>query len=388
MSDRLRDQCNTIDMLLLTPGDDAPSQFHGDFDALCNAFIGKVCLCLDHDPDYCDKIFKSASYDICAHDDQSTNQEFTLTLYWDNANEGRLNLVAMQLVEGREENMEIHGNVYIVKTASSRDDPYIMGVSEYDHEKVLKEIENTHSHTYKVEQVMTHEMVGDAVDVINKVLRSLPDMTIFANDEEVKQAVPITTDTKREAVSYFDIDPTISSWLETIVQQVVAEGKKDTSVIYCQPKSDTEVYWHIGKPSSHNCVALDFQKSERRCFSSKEECYDKIYAVAYGVTAAMFPESFKYTHCGNYSDLLKRIADVMIPEAVAHWKANGGEGKVYSSLELEGRRVKIDKEGRWYVADSGTKLRDPSTGEWYYEEGGKVKRETGGRSERLKSAPY
>lgn len=376
MSDRLTDQCKTIDMLLLTPGDDAPSQFHGDFDALCNAFIGKVCPCLDHDPDYCDKIFKSASYDICAHDDQSTNQEFTLTLYWDNANEGRLNLVAMQLVEGREqiekteENMEIHGNVYIVKTASSRDGPYIMGVSEYDHEKVLKEIENTHSHTYKVEQVMTHEMVGDAVDVINKVLRSLPDMTIFANDEEVKQAVPITTDTKREAVSYFDIDPTISSWLETIVQQVVAEGKKDTSVIYCQSKSDTEVYWHIGKPSSHNCVALDFQKSERRCFSSKEECYDKIYAVAYGVTAAMFPESFKYTHCGNYSDLLKRIAYVMIPEAVAHWKANGGEGKVYHLVELEGRQI---------------------TGEWYYEEeeGGKVKRETGGRSERLKSsAPY
>ena len=386
---------NEIDMLILKPDTEELVPLRANFNSIRGAFKGKLCSCEDpdavpdHDPDECPGIFKYNSYDICEHEDESTNQQFALTMYWDQANEGPLNACAVRLAEGT----EIHGDVYIVKTAFSvRDCPSITDVSDYDYGKVVDEIHKTYYQSYQILKLISPDMLTDAVEVINKVLRSLPGIVLFATDDEVKQTALITTakQGKSSLGNYFDIESTIFSQLTTIVEAVA----DDTQVIYCHRQSDKVVCWHILSRSCYDWIFVDIGKSEsrsctgKRC-TGKEEHSDKVYAVIYGVTAVMFPESFKYTHCGNYTELLESIADVTIPEAVAHWKANGGEGKVYSSLELEGRRVKIDKEGTWYVADSGAKLRDPLTGEWHdEEEGGKVKRETIGRSERLKSAPY
>ena len=227
-------------------------------------------------------------------------------------------------------------------------------------------------------------MLTDAVEVINKVLRSLPGIVLFATDDEVKQTALITTakQGKSSLGNYFDIESTIFSQLTTIVEAVA----DDTQVIYCHRQSDKVVCWHILSRSCYDWIFVDIGKSESRSCTGKEEHSDKVYAVIYGVTAVMFPESFKYTHCGNYTELLESIADVTIPEAVAHWKANGGNGKKYY-LDIEGRSLKIDEHGQWYTC-SASKVRDSATGDWHTEEGEGGKIVTSGRAHRLKHREY
>jgi hypothetical protein len=231
-------------------------------------------------------------------------------------------------------------------------------------------------------------MLTDAVEVANKVLRSLPGIVSFATDKEVKQTTLTTTTAPKTVwMNYFDIDPTIFSQLTTIVE----EADDGTKVIYCHRKSDKVVCWHILSRSCYDWIFVDIEESESRSRTGKEENSDKVYAVIYGVIAAMFPESFKYTHCGNYTELLKSVADVTIPQAVAHWKANGGEGKKYYS-DIEGRSLNIDEHGQWYTC-SALKVRDSLTGDWYAEkeecvEGGKIITRDNGRAHRLKNKEY
>ena len=385
-------QTAPINMLMLKPDTEELVELCTTFKTIRNGFKGQVCPCrqehdedsdysLDHDPDECPGIFKFHSYDICEHEDESTNQQFALTMYWDQAYEGPLNACAVRLAEGT----EIHGDVYIVKTQFCVHDGHSMrDVSDYDYGKVVDEINKTFYQSYQLLKHISPGMLTDAVEVINKVLRSLPGTVLFATDDEVKQTALITTakQAKSSLVNYFDIESTIFSQLTTIVEAVA----DDTQVIYCSRKSDKLVCWNILRRSYNDIIFFDMESSDSRCCTGKEEHFDKVYAVIYGVTAAMFPESFKYTHCGNYTELLESIADVRIPEAVAHWKANGGKGKKYY-LDIEGRSLKIDEDGQWYTC-SASKVRDSATGEWHTEEGEGGKIVTSGRAHRLKHREY
>ena len=392
MSDN--NKVNEIDMLVLKPHTEELVSLRANFNSIRGCFKGKVCPCEDpdavpdHDPDCCpDRLYNYESYDICEHEDESTNQQFALTMYWDKANEGPLNACAVRLAEGW---TEIHGDVYIVKTAFSvRDCPSITDVSDYDYGKVVDEIHKTYYQSYQILKLISPDMLADAVEVVNKVIRSLPGIVLFATDEELKQTALTTTAPAPKTVlmNYFDIDPTVFSQLTTIVEA----ADDGTKVIYCHRQSDKVVCWHILSRSCYDWIFVDIEKSESRSCTGKEEHSDKVYAVIYGVTAAMFPESFKYTHCGNYTELLESIADVTIPQAVAHWKANGGEGKKYY-FDIEGRSLKIDEHGQWYTC-SASKVRDSLTGDWHAEkeeciEGGKIMTRDNGRAHRLKNREY
>ena len=329
------DETNNI--MLLKPTDDIPSQICADVGAIRRAFKGVVCTCEGE----CYAEHGYDKYDICENDDDSTDETVAITMYWDKANVGPINENATRLAEG---GAIIHGDVYIVKTRRSDNNGsyYVVDACDYDFDEVVKTLQQTNFHIYQIVKFMTPDMLADVVKVINDAIRSLPDILLLATDKEVYELSP----KKEDSVSSF----------QEIVKQALYDDVK-TNFVYCDRQKDKVVHWHIGNYSG---VILNIEKNEYRNYSTvKNERFDTINTIVYGVTAAMFPESFKYTNSGNYSE---SIADVTIPQAVTHWKANGGEGKVYYLCH---ERVVRDKHGGWYT-QSERSVRDPM-GFWHKE---------------------